>query len=538
MSLLLLAVLGLSLQEAAPVGSPEELARKGLAALEAGEADEAVRLLEDARRARPDDRLLVYDLGCARLAAGDAEGAREAFLAASTAADPALAADARYNLGQAAARVAQEHLGPEPASLGPPERSAVLRDLEQAAWAFRSTLELEPEREEARQALELVLRVRKELEDLWRRRDEEQRREADRQEDPLRLLQEIQEEEDGLRAEVEALRSALPGPARIEASRQLGSRQEATAARLPVLRELLEKALQAEGGSEGAPAEAREAILGTVDRAHEALQRAAAGLAEEEFEGAAEEAARASALLDALWTALAPFPALVRRGLAEQEALLEEGAAREEAGGAVEAGEEGAGGRGSAGSAPLRAERQERIAGWVEVLPERGESFLAAAGGAGAEADGQAGSLQQAVEAARVGAAAAAAAAREAAGLLRVGETARARPRQTQVRDFLAGLAELLPESAGGGQGEGAQPPREPEQEPEGGEEPEPGETKPEEPGEKAEPQADPSRSPQALRPEDIAALLQKAREREEEYRRKRQELRLRLQAAAGGKDW
>lgn len=72
----------------------------GLEAYDAGELEEAVEAFDAAARLAPDDPLVQYDAGTARLAAGR-RGAVEALELAAAGAPPELAADAHYNLGSA-----------------------------------------------------------------------------------------------------------------------------------------------------------------------------------------------------------------------------------------------------------------------------------------------------------------------------------------------------------------------------------------------------------------------------------------------------
>ena len=122
--------------------NPRERTAEAIAAAERGSPREAVAPAETALRLAPDDPLVQYDAGTAYLEAGgifDRRRAVETLERAARGAGPELAAAAHYNLGNA--RLAAG----DPAG---------------AVEAFKQTLRLEPGNADAKFNLELALKAR------------------------------------------------------------------------------------------------------------------------------------------------------------------------------------------------------------------------------------------------------------------------------------------------------------------------------------------------------------------------------------------
>ncbi len=119
--------------------NPVERTARGIEVFAAGDSAAAVGPLLTARRLAPSSPIAGYNAGTARFvaASGDPERALELLGSAARAAAPELAADAWYNLGTA--RLAAG-------------------DLEQAVAALEEALRRQPGREDAKVNLELALR--------------------------------------------------------------------------------------------------------------------------------------------------------------------------------------------------------------------------------------------------------------------------------------------------------------------------------------------------------------------------------------------
>ncbi|HSS79225.1 MAG TPA: VWA domain-containing protein [Thermoanaerobaculia bacterium] len=117
--------------------NPRERVERSLAAQKQGKPREAVEPANTALRLAPDDPLVQYDAGTARLGAGRGRQAVAPLEKAAKAAGRELAPSAHYNLG--GARLAAG-------------------DAAGAAEAFKQTLRLQPDNQDAKYNLELALR--------------------------------------------------------------------------------------------------------------------------------------------------------------------------------------------------------------------------------------------------------------------------------------------------------------------------------------------------------------------------------------------
>lgn len=116
--------------------NPRERTERALTDLEKGDAKGAARKLESAARLLPDDPLARFNAGAGDLAADDAGKAVEHLSRAAEGADGELKARALYNLGNA--QLSQE-------------------DYPAAVAAYKDSLRLQPEQEDAKHNLEIAL---------------------------------------------------------------------------------------------------------------------------------------------------------------------------------------------------------------------------------------------------------------------------------------------------------------------------------------------------------------------------------------------
>jgi Ca-activated chloride channel family protein len=156
-------LLGWVLAGAAPLraASTRDLVTQGLQALRRHEPADAQRALEQAVKRRPQDPWAQYNLGCLHLAQYKYLEALPAFSRAVTRAQGRLLRDAWYNLGYAAFFLGLQQ--------GQAERWT------EAATAFERVLLLDPQDEDARYNLELVLReIRRHTQQRARRESQSQ----------------------------------------------------------------------------------------------------------------------------------------------------------------------------------------------------------------------------------------------------------------------------------------------------------------------------------------------------------------------------
>jgi tetratricopeptide (TPR) repeat protein len=142
-----------------------ENVEKGNRAAEAGTAAEALERYEEAARVEPGSPIPDFNRGIVLGAEGEADAARDAYLAAAAAEDPAIAADALYNLGNL-------HLA--------------RNEFEPAIDSYLRSLDLDPEDAEARRNLEIALQ----------RQEEQQQQQQDQQQQDQEQDQEQDEEQD------------------------------------------------------------------------------------------------------------------------------------------------------------------------------------------------------------------------------------------------------------------------------------------------------------------------------------------------------
>ena len=355
----MLWALALLPQEAAL--DPAALVREGVAHYQRGAYPEAAGAFRAAAEAAPDDPRVAFNRGLAELALQEFPAARAALLRAATAPDPRLALDARYNLGVLAATEARSVLGDAPEALEPQRRPEVLESLAAAGRAFQECLRLDPARADARYNLELVRRIQHELPAAWRLRDLAAGREG---KDALAYLTQLQDWQERLRDQAFVIGSAAASPLVNERWRSLAGEQRELSGELqPLLDKLAETLAQAGLSAEQAQA-AAEAWEGMAGAARQAMAVAAEGLQALDAAAAHGAQARAAAELERLYRSLAPFEALLQRGIAVEKELVSasETAATEEPG------------------EPERLlERQRNVGVWCQLLALQARQRLEAA---------------------------------------------------------------------------------------------------------------------------------------------------------------
>jgi len=370
--------------QAAESGVPEKAARlhnQGLEQFQSGELDRALELFKEAEELSPDQPRIHLGQGAALQQQGQLDAAADQYLQASSKGDKSATAVARYNLGTIAAERARKLLGDQPEEAQGETRTQSVQEIDGAILHFRATLRLDPAHAAARHNLELLRLWLKHIQDAWKQRDE--RQQAQEQDLPALLLEFLKEQET-LRDELLALRPEAPSPRRDEALAQLGDRQGHLAGRLdelpPKVEQTLEQLFQAQSGpgaaGQGDEAakrleQAREQILSLVEATQAEMRRAEDALRNALPDAAAEPQKVASDQLEALWTGFANFPQVLRRALELEQGLVAETAPLVEAL------------PGAAPAEPFRAEamaeQQGRVGALAPWLLDRAESSLTAA---------------------------------------------------------------------------------------------------------------------------------------------------------------
>jgi len=322
--------------------------RQGLAEFEAGQFQEAARAFAEAQAARPEDAKILFDLACAKAATGETDAAVELWVKAAVTPDAALAAACHYNLGQLALERAQAALGPKPEEAAPEVRSKALEELQKAITHYRDALAAEPDYEDARHNLELARLWGRKMEETWRDRDRQRRRE---QMNLGEYLDWLDEQQRGQRSAVPELAAMPKSPVQRLAVHRAKQAQRDLIEEIEPLRAKIAQAISASpepagpnsmgavdpinaanrlaapgsGVSAMSPEEQKRAIevLGQLaTRAGESMRTAAEHLNEQLFSEARVAQAGAIEELDQVATVVTPYPELVQKSVKKEEGLV------------------------------------------------------------------------------------------------------------------------------------------------------------------------------------------------------------------------
>lgn len=172
-----------------------EAVQSGIKAFAAGDLESAAKQFEQARSlstdsTSTDNTIIRFDQACVDLAKGQQDSAKEKLRQAVAGSDPEVVQSAHYNLGFLKVQQVKAKLQPDPATVAKKVRTEVVDELEQAARHFRSTLEINPDHEDAAYNLELIRMFLKQLKTLWKQQDEQQQEPDESLTDLLLRLQE------------------------------------------------------------------------------------------------------------------------------------------------------------------------------------------------------------------------------------------------------------------------------------------------------------------------------------------------------------
>lgn len=534
---------------------PHRLVTAGVESYAAGEWAKSAEAFRRAGEALPEENLVFFDQGVAEMALGRHAEARAAYLRAATAPDTQIAVDARYNLGLLSAEEAKSQLGENPIEVDKESRAGILQALEQASVSFRECLELKPQHQDARHNLELVRRYSKEIQDLWKQYDKQKERE---EMDALQFIEHLQRQQAEIRNLSWQNRKGPPSPRWNQLLRNFAQTQEDLAKEIDPLKLKLREALQPpEAGQPGSPAaqpqvdpqqiqQMLENLEALAEDAREAMDEASYELFSRQVEAAREAQKFAAQNLENLYRALAPLDRLLRKGIKEQQALLKiddpaedlEIVRVQERQGNIQA---------WCSLIALHAEQQlEQLKPMAQQLPPLPDEEDAASENE-VEEDEQTKHLRQLLKAMETAVELAPQAEQSSAAAYAELEQEilpAARPHQETTLELLKKIAEEMPKSDQQEEGENQEEQdqeqqedqeEEQEQDQEEQEKQESDEQSENDSSDETEPQ------PQELTQDEIERILQRAKEREQEYREHKKEL-LRIQRALSGgkveKDW
>lgn len=265
----------------------------------------------------------AFDLGTALQRKGDAEGARAKYEEAGSAKDKRIATAARFNLGCLDSNAAKKLAGEKPEELEEGKRQPVLDAMGSAVKHFRECLDLDPNHAGARQNLELIRAWVKYYLELWRKKDQQKRRD---EMDLLAFLEYLTKTEEGLKALSEQL-AETPGAPR-DAFAEAKRAQDELTEEIPALKEKIREAASPQQppqpGKPPAPpaqpdpemAKAIKQLEAWADDAGKAMAEASGRL--DGGVPAAQPQEQAIEHLDKIWDAAAPFRKLLAYDLEKQ----------------------------------------------------------------------------------------------------------------------------------------------------------------------------------------------------------------------------
>ena len=314
--------------------------RQGIRKYEAKDYAAAARSFDDALATSPENMRIVYNQACVATARDQLDRAVELFQQAAIADDPQLASACRYNLGVIAARRARTTFGAKPEESDEQKRTEGLEQLALAVAHYRDCLSLDPAHGQARHNLELIRLWIKNMEQIWRQRDRQRRRD---QMDLMAFLRYIDGEQRGLRSTNRSLARLPDSPKRRQAVRVTATAQRELAEEITPLQQKIEAAvdaaLQAAAGAagQGGPAgqagndtdaaARREAQLRPLrdlaDEAGRQMASAATQLVNQQLIAANDAETSAIERLDELFMQLTDFGSLLERSIDEQQTLVD-----------------------------------------------------------------------------------------------------------------------------------------------------------------------------------------------------------------------
>ena len=311
---------------------------EGLEHFQQGQFEQASDAFKRADTALPDDARIAFNQACAAAASAaggktaDADLAVELFQKAAASTDPSLAAASRYCLGCMAALEARSAFGETPQDAAPEVRSEGLESLDRAVTHYRDALKLDPQYEDARYNRELIHHWVERMKDLWRQRDRQKERAK------LNLIDyvlKLEEEQKSLRTQAKSLATQPDTPLWREQLDEAKKAQRELAEEIGPLKEKIAAAIaqpqaapggQVQPGAAAVPTDdikkAVALLSGLADQVGTEMTTAADQLHSARANDALAAQAAAEEMLDQIYMAVVPYPALVKRAVDTQRELV------------------------------------------------------------------------------------------------------------------------------------------------------------------------------------------------------------------------
>ncbi|MGA2059076.1 MAG: hypothetical protein ABSG67_01240 [Thermoguttaceae bacterium] len=335
---LLALILVLMFTAPAFAGSSEAAGKvqEGIAQFKGGDFKAAAEAFSAADEALPNELKIAFDRGCAYAATGELDKAVEQFQKAAAASDHKLAGLANYNMGCVAVARAKAKLGQKPEEAEGEDRTAALEFLIQAARHYHDALSMDGENSDARYNLETIRLWIKHIQDVWQKRDRQKRRDSMNLlqylgwlESEQRSLKQIYKELGAAKSsprQREAIRAAEDAQRTL--AEEIQPLKEKIAATLTAPQQQQPGANQAASPSADVQ-KAIELLHHLADDVRVSMGKAADSLAGESFSQAAESQSQAVETIDQIFMAVAPYANLVERGINRQEELINQSPAAE-----------------------------------------------------------------------------------------------------------------------------------------------------------------------------------------------------------------
>jgi len=300
--------------------------RAGVRFFSSGEFPKAKDAFSEAETADPDNDTIVFDQACALMVQGESTDARDLFQQASLASDTRLSAASHYNLGNLAAAMARETLGPDPVNVEPSKREEVVSELLSAVGHYRDCLRVSSMHPEARHNLELIRLFIKHIQAQWEERDREKARE---ELGLLEFLSMLENKQRALRILAGTFTEQESTPQNRQLRRETADSQRQLHEEIGPLKEKLAAELQKAVNQSGQDQANQESQIQSVlnqlaDTAGEAMLRAA-----DQIQTAGTDVARQTQreVLDQfneLYMVVAPFGNVVQRAIPVQDGLIQQ----------------------------------------------------------------------------------------------------------------------------------------------------------------------------------------------------------------------
>jgi hypothetical protein len=309
--------------------------RDGIEQFKGGDFRTAAESFSAADDSLPNEPKIAFDRGCAYAAAGEYDKAVEQFQKAAAAPDHTSSGLAHYNLGSVAVARAKAKLGQKPDEAEGDARTASLELLVQATKHYRDCLEIDAGNSDARYNLETIRLWIKHIQDVWRERDRQKRRDSM---DLLQFLQWLETEQQGLRQSSKELGEAKPSPRQREVVRAAETAQRALADEIQPLKEKIAAGLtapQQQAGQNTATSpsadvqKAVELLNRLADDIRQSMSKAADSLTAQSIPEAVKAQSQAVEAIDQIFMAVAPYANLVQKGIGRQDELINQSPAAE-----------------------------------------------------------------------------------------------------------------------------------------------------------------------------------------------------------------